>query len=119
MTRGDHAIVLLVLVFALATLPATLFAGAVTPESVLITGPAGSTTAPLDTSATYTVEGRDGVVTVKVADGRAWVAHAECPDGVCVRSGVAAPGRPVVCAPNGVAVSVRSAERGALDARSR
>jgi len=118
-TRGDHAIVALVVALALVAIPATFFASAAPRESAVITSPAGSTTVPLDAPSTYVVEGRDGVVTVRIADGRAWIAHAECPDGVCVRSGAAAPGRPVVCAPNGVVVSVRSAEGGDLDARSR
>ncbi len=110
---------MLVAVLALASVPATLLASVAPQESAVITAPAGSTTVSLDTPSTYAVEGREGVVTVRVGDGRVWVAHAECPDSVCVRSGTAAPGRPVVCAPNGVAVSVRGSEGGGLDARSR
>ncbi len=119
MTRGDHAIVALVVALALVVVPVTIGASVRSPAEAVLTGPAGSNSVPLDVPATYAVEGRGGVVTVRVADGRAWIAHAECPDGLCVRFGAAAPGRPVVCAPNGVAVSVQAGERGALDARTR
>ena len=119
MTRGDYAIVVLVMVCALATIPATVIASVRPPADAVLTGPGGSSTVTLGTPATYAVEGRGGIVTVRVAGGRAWVSDAECPDGLCMRFGAAAPGRPVVCAPNGVAVSVQTGERGVLDARSR
>lgn len=75
-------------------------------RAATIAGPAGTTTVRLDRDRLLSVAGRVGTVSVRVSEGRVRVTGSDCPDHVCVRSGAARPGRPVVCAPNGVVVSV-------------
>ena len=65
-------------------------------------------TLPLDTPATLTIPGENGVTnTLVIADGRASVTHADCPDRVCVRTGaISRTGQSIVCLPGRVVVTV-------------
>lgn len=56
----------------------------------------------------------DGSNTVCIENGRAYMQHADCPDGLCIGMGAAEAGRPVVCLPNKVVVSVSTS--GEVDA---
>ncbi|MBS3957449.1 MAG: NusG domain II-containing protein [Clostridiales bacterium] len=119
MTRGDQILVAALLALALFSF---LLIAALAPldgDSVTIGGPEGVSDVSLRRTAVYRVEGRLGVVVVEVAEGRASVVDACCPDELCVRAGYARPGRPVVCAPNGVSVTVRGEGGEVLDAVSR
>lgn len=119
MTRGDRIIVLLVVLAVLASVPLVSFASSISGDAVVVHSPAGSSRLSLGRDGRYVVEGSRGRVVVKVAGGRACVTEADCPDHVCVRSGAVAPGRPVVCVPNGVSVSLAAVQSGGLDAVSR
>lgn len=57
---------------------------------------------PLSEDATIALDG----VTVAVENGAAYVKKADCPDGLCKKAGRARAGKPVICLPNGVIVSV-------------
>lgn len=121
MTAGDRGVVALVVALTFLWLPSSI-ASAFAPaaEGVIITSPEGTTTLSLDDEGTYRVEGRSGIVTVRVAGEKAWVVEAPCPDGLCQRSGAARAGRPVICSPNGVSVEVQPGGGGdVLDAVSR
>ena len=65
-------------------------------------------TLPLDTDTTYTIDGVDGGHnTLVIADGRASVIKATCPDGVCVRHrAIDRAGQSIICLPNKVVVRV-------------
>ncbi len=65
-------------------------------------------TLPLDTDTTYTIDGAGGGHNILViADGRATVTEATCPDGVCVRHrGIDRAGQSIICLPNKVVVKV-------------
>jgi hypothetical protein len=118
-TRGDWLVVVTVIAAALLLAPQ---AGAiVTPDggSVVLRGPEGVTTVSLMESGRYVVPGRGGAVVFAVEDGLVSVVSAECPDQICLHSGAAAPGRPVICAPNGVSATMLSGRAEGLDAVSR
>lgn len=47
-------------------------------------------------------------LTVVIADGCAYVAHSDCPDGVCVASGrISREGEMILCAPAGVTLRIK------------
>ena len=124
MTRGDRLLIGLVALAIVVSVPVSagaLTGGGRTAATATVIGPAGTTTLDLRRDGTYTLEGRTGTVVLCVADGSVRCISADCPDGVCVRSGMARPGRPIVCAPNGVTVSVSRGKNGdrSVDAVSR
>lgn len=58
----------------------------------------------LDTDAVFVTP--DGHNEITIADGRVYMSRADCPDKICVHMGYAAPGKPIVCLPNGVIITV-------------
>ncbi|MDO4572251.1 MAG: NusG domain II-containing protein [Clostridia bacterium] len=63
---------------------------------------------PLERDAVIEAEGG----TIVVENGRARMAEANCPDGLCLAAGAAGPSRPVICLPNEIVISVTDAEEG-------
>ncbi len=65
-------------------------------------------TLPLDIDTTFVINGADGGHnTLVIADGRATVTEATCPDGVCVRHrAIDRAGQSIICLPNKVVVRV-------------
>lgn len=63
---------------------------------------------PLDVDTTYVIDGAGGGRnTLVIADGRATVIEATCPDGVCVRHrAIDRAGQSIICLPNKVVVRV-------------
>lgn len=63
---------------------------------------------PLDTDTTFIIDSADGGRnTLVIADGRAIVTEATCPDGVCVRHrAIDRAGQSIICLPNKVVVRV-------------
>lgn len=63
---------------------------------------------PLDADTTYMIDGADGGHnTLVIADGKATVTEATCPDGVCVRHrAIDRAGQSIICLPNKVVVRV-------------
>jgi len=118
MTRADRILIVGVVLIALVCVP--LVSWAAPAEQVTITGPKGVTRIDPATDASYEVAGRIGVVEIEVVGGQVSVRESCCPDGLCMRAGTLAPGKPLVCAPNGVVVAFGSVGGGeALDAVSR
>ncbi len=66
----------------------------------------------------YTLPAGAGNV-VLVEPGRISMHAADCPDGLCLRQGEASPGRPVVCLPNRVIITVEAKQPPEYDAVSR
>lgn len=66
---------------------------------------------------TFTVEGPAGNNTIQVEPGRLRVAHADCPDQVCVHQGWISNGVvPIVCLPNQLVIQIQDgAEKPDLD----
>ncbi len=65
-------------------------------------------TLPLDVDTTYSIDGiGGGHNTLVIADGKATVTEATCPDGVCVRHrAIDRAGQSIICLPNKVVVKV-------------
>ena len=119
MKRADLLVVCAVLGLALASGVVVAVAAPGAEAVAVITGPTGVTTVPLDEPATLRIRGTQGEMLLVVADGHVRCVSSDCPDGICVATGEAAPGRPIVCVPNEVCVRVDSSEAGVLDAVSR
>lgn len=86
--------------------------------SVVLQGPQGMSRVDLSVNASYSVVGNLGLVEFRVLNGHISCVHSSCNDSLCVRMGPLAPGRPIVCAPNGV-VARFDQSGGVLDAVSR
>lgn len=120
MTRGDVGIIVfIVLATALSVLTTGMAQPATAAEAVIV-GPGGRSLVDLAHDDTLVVDGRTGPVTFRVHDGSLTCVDADCPDHVCIRMGDVRPGRPVVCAPNGVSAMLNYTEAGqGYDAVSR
>lgn len=123
MTRWDIVLVVALLGLSAFSVPAVLLSAPGDAPSVVVRGPGGETVIPLDAEGLYHVQGEYGEVVFEAYAGRVRCAHSECDDKICVHAGDVGPGRPVVCAPNGV-TAVLSEEgvagrRAGLDAVSR
>jgi hypothetical protein len=118
-TRGDRLLIAFIALAVVASVPISASALVHRGNVAEVRGPAGSSTLDLRDDGLYTIQGRGGAVVLQVADGSVRCIQADCPDGVCIHSGAARPGRPIVCAPNGVTVSVSTAQQGGVDAVSR
>ncbi len=121
MTHGDRILVVAVACLVLLSVPLVSLASGGSHESALVQSARGTTVIDLTRDADYEIEGRRGVVHLRVAAGAVSAVAADCPDHVCVNSGTAAPGRPIVCVPNGVSVTLsgNGGGEGDLDAVSR
>lgn len=118
MTRGDLGIVAAIVVLLVGSLLLAATPAFSTSDAVL-QGPAGVTRVSLEKDASYVVQGEMGPVTFSVEQGVMRCVDSSCPDHLCVQSGALAPGRPIVCAPNGVIARLATIGRGELDAVSR
>lgn len=119
MTRADRILIVLVAAAAIASIPLVTLATGGKASQVLAHSPAGTSVISLEKDGRYRIQGRGGVLTLSVSEGRVRCVQADCPDQVCVRTGTAAAGRPIVCAPNGVSVSLEGKVSEDLDAVSR
>ncbi len=118
-TAGDRILIATVAVAALVAWP--LLAGASGSDSTAqISGPHGETRVDLTVDQVLTVDGSAGDLTVEVLDRTIRVTHADCPDGVCVRTGrVSALGSLIACVPNRVVITVGAEGDSGYDARVR
>ncbi|MBQ8836213.1 MAG: NusG domain II-containing protein [Clostridia bacterium] len=64
---------------------------------------------PLDTDTEFVIETDGGVNTLVIADGKAYIKEANCPDGICVdHTPISRIGETITCLPHGVVVTVKS-----------
>lgn len=74
-------------------------------------------TYPLDVDRTVTVAGARGNVEVTIKNGAACITHADCPHGICKKSGsIRTPHAQIVCAPNHILITITSSRNDTLDA---
>ncbi len=117
LTRGDKLLVVALSALLLLSAPAALAAARTPVDSVIIESPTGRSVVPLDRDADVMVDGLLGTITVEIRGAAVRVAHAPCPDHVCVDTGwVNRAGRVIACVPSGVCIRLSSAREGALDA---
>ncbi len=62
---------------------------------------------PLDKAGQYTIPGAVGGLTLRIADGKVWVARSTCPHKICMRMGkISRPGQIIVCIPNHLIIRI-------------
>ncbi len=112
MKKADFWIIAFVALLSLLPLP--LLIGRADGVAMAVVTQRGKTIyeGPLSEDAVVTLDGAEAII----EDSAAWMRASDCPDGLCVRAGKALPGRPVVCLPNGVVISVTAGKEDALDA---
>ena len=119
MTRADRILVAVLALAIVLSLPLVSIASSHTPSDAVVKAPEGRTVLDLSKDGVFEIQGRQGVVRLSVSRGQVSALSADCPDQICVRSGAARPGRPIVCAPNGVSVTLSGSQEGGVDAVSR
>lgn len=112
MKRGDVFIIA-----ALLLLSAALFAASViihlTPAAAVVVTADGEVCAelPLDRDTVYAVSSRGGTNTVRIENGRVYVAEASCANQNCVgHRAISRTGETIVCLPNRVTVTITAAD---------
>jgi hypothetical protein len=69
---------------------------------------------------TIRLDGPVGETVVRIENGRAWVAHSDCPQKLCMKMGsIDTAGESVWCVPNGVGVRIEGRGEGGVDAVTR
>ena len=119
MTKGDRILVLAVACLVLVSAPLVSLAVGTPRGSAVVRGPAGRSTLDLSRDGAYEVAGKAGTLTLRVSGGQVRCIAADCPDGLCIRTGIARSGRPIVCAPNAVSVTLSTSRDDGIDAVSR
>ena len=112
--RYDVMLILLAAVAAAALL--VLFRGGAGTTAVVEREGERVAVLPLNEARVLEVETARGVLTVAVADGRAWIASSPCETGSCVQSGaISQAGQAVICLPCRVALRVEGARADGYD----
>ncbi|PKQ29192.1 MAG: hypothetical protein CVT60_06605 [Actinobacteria bacterium HGW-Actinobacteria-10] len=118
-TRADRILLTVLIAIALLAVPGAALAER-GERHVRVTGPSGSTVIDATEDGIFSVDGRLGTVVIEVRDGTVRCVSADCPDQICVGSGVVRAGAPVICAPNGVIAELAGdVGEGAIDAITR
>lgn len=106
---------------AIAILLVCLQVTAASATEVIVKTPTDTVVLSLDEPMTRTFEGLDGLtLTLCVENGGAFVMQADCPDQVCVHTGVLdKDGQAAACVPAGVVIAVDGGDSAATDAVSR
>lgn len=66
---------------------------------------------PLDRDVSFTLEGKEGPLSISIAQKGVAVAHATCKNQVCVRTGrIRQPFQQIICAPNHIIVEITSTQ---------
>jgi hypothetical protein len=124
LTTADLRLIAMLVLATVLAFPMASMAGGHGDGTATISGPHGDTVVALDQPARYDVQGQEGTVVFEVSEGSLFCVESSCEEQICVRQHEVRQGRPVVCAPNGVAALLTarheaSSEEGDLDAVSR
>ena len=107
---GDLLATLTVVILALALLWIPMLSRE-TGSVLEITTPQGSTEYSLLQNQRLTVESNGIRLEIVIENGEAYVAHSECPDGVCVAGGrISKSGQSLLCAPAGIRLYVKGGD---------
>ncbi|MBO5929134.1 MAG: NusG domain II-containing protein [Clostridia bacterium] len=110
-SRGDIAVLSFTLFIAVVAIFWYCFPRRI-GRKVLVTSPMGETRYSLSQPSEFSVSGADGLtLTIQIENGRARVAHSDCPDRLCVHSGwLSQSGQAAVCVPAAVSVRIVGGE---------
>lgn len=112
---GDAAIIALVLCAALLLLLPLLRPTGESAVLAVCFSDGSEQTYPLSEDRTLTLTGNGHTLTVVIENGTARVRESDCPDGICRMSAISKNGEMLVCAPAGIALTVRT-QGGDVDA---
>jgi hypothetical protein len=103
----DIVIILLLAAAAVAFIPAMR---ASAPSTIVVREDSRIVASyPLDHNVSFTVRGREGPLSISIAQKSVSVVHATCKNQVCVRSGrISRPFQQIICAPNHVIIEITS-----------
>lgn len=110
--KNPNVVLLLCLLLAGGILALVLHFGAKKGATVEVRV-AGKVTASysLQKNQTIELEGEGGSNTLVIEGGKAWMAEADCPDGLCLGMGkISSAGQSIVCLPHKLVVEVKSAQ---------
>jgi hypothetical protein len=95
---ADAALWLILL--AATVMAVTGFNGGNAGRYLTVISPSGSRTVGLAEDKTFTVDGKDGAVTIEVKDGAAAIVESPCPRKLCMQQGyISRVGQSVMCLP--------------------
>jgi len=105
----DAAIILLLAAVAAAFIPAMR---ASAPSTVVVRKDNTVLARyPIDRDVTFIVKGKEGPLSIDIADKGVAVMHATCKNQVCVRTGrIRRPFQQIICAPNHVIIEITSSQ---------
>jgi hypothetical protein len=108
---GDILLMAMILLFAIVLFLLPFFAEDATTAEIVIAESGEVKTIPLDKNQTYAITARGVTLTVCVEDGKVFVSHSDCRDGICRNTPpISRAGQTIVCAPAGVVVRVTGKE---------
>lgn len=107
-------IIVIVLLFALSSLPALHFLlSSQGGEYVIITSPDGESSYALNEDRSIELQSGEWLLSVEIKDSKVKVSKSNCPDRVCVHTGsISKDGSAIVCLPAQVTIEIYSGEEG-------
>ena len=109
--KGDYIIILLTLLLAVVPIGIRLFrAVPERQESIVTVSKEGEIIYQGSVGTDCVVETADGGNRIVIRNGAVFMEYADCPDQTCVKEGRAGPGKPLVCLPNHVIVTVAASD---------
>lgn len=109
--KGDYIIILCSLLIALIPLGTRVFRGMPEQRKAVVTvSEEGRVIYKGRVETDHIVETSGGSNRIVIRDGDVYMEYADCRDQVCVKEGKAKPGKPLVCLPNHVIVTVSASD---------
>jgi hypothetical protein len=72
---------------------------------------------PLQVDTLLSLPARTGTITIQSQGGKVSILKTQCPLKICQRTGwIFKPGEAIICAPNGVVITIEGGKRGRIDA---
>ena len=109
--KGDYIIILCSLLIALIPIGIRAFRGMPEQRKAVVTvSEEGRVIYEGRVDTDHIVETAGGSNRIVIRNGDVYMEYADCPDQTCVKEGKAKPGKPLVCLPNHVIVTVTASD---------